>query len=83
MSDENARLLDVLVATYNNVGDAEADLKAIRGLYDKLGTSHNFDAAVISKNENGKVKINESYEAGTRHASLKGLASALRPVLQR
>jgi uncharacterized membrane protein len=77
MADKDARLLDVLVATYADVGAAEADLKAVRQLYDKLGTSHNFDAAVISKNKKGKVKIDKTYEAGTRHASLKGLGFGL------
>jgi uncharacterized membrane protein len=78
MADKkDARLLDVLAATYSNVGEAESDLKAIREVYKTLGTSHNFDAAVISKNEKGKVKINERYEAGTRHASLKGLGFGL------
>jgi hypothetical protein len=37
MADKDTQLLDVLVATYANVGDAETDLKAIRQLYDKLG----------------------------------------------
>jgi len=70
-------MLDVLVGTYKNVGDAKADLKAVRALYKQLGTSHNFDAAVISKNDKGKVKINETYEAGTRHEALKGLGFGL------
>jgi uncharacterized membrane protein len=74
---KDTRLLDVLVATYPNVGAAEADLKAIRDLYNKLGTSHNFDAAVISKSKKGKAKINKTYEAGTRHDSLKGLGFGL------
>jgi uncharacterized membrane protein len=78
MSDKkDARLLDVLVATYDNLGDAKTDLKAIQGLYKDLGTSHNFDAVVISKNEKGKVKIDKTYEAGTRHDALKGLGFGL------
>src|SRR5262245_7723420 len=70
-------LLDVLVATYSNVSDAEADLKALRELHGKLGTSSKFDAAVISKTEKGKVKINKTYEAGTRESALKGLGFGL------
>jgi uncharacterized membrane protein len=77
MSEKDDRLLDVLVATYENVRDAETDLKAVRTVYKDLGTSHNFDAALISKNEKGKVKINERYEAGTRHEALKGLGFGL------
>src|SRR6185295_11454344 len=67
------RLLDVLVATYDNLGDAEADLKAVRALYQTLGTSYNFDAAVISKDDRGRVAIDKTYEAGKRHDALKGL----------
>jgi len=70
-------MLDVLVATYSNVRDAEADLQALRDLYQKLGTSHNFDAAVVNKNARGKVKIDKTYEAGRRHEALKGLGFGL------
>jgi uncharacterized membrane protein len=77
MSANDDRLLDVLAATYNNVDDAKADLYAVRKLYEKLGTSHHFDAAVISKTSTGKVKINDSYEAGTEIAALKGLGFGL------
>jgi uncharacterized membrane protein len=70
-------LLDVLVATYDNVGDAEADLKRVREIYKGLGTSDNFDAAVISKNKRGRVKIDKTYEAGRRHDALKGLGFGL------
>ena len=77
MSKTDTQLLDVLVATYGNVGDAEIDLKRIRDIYKELGTSHNFDAAVISKNKTGRVKIDKTYEAGRRHDALKGLGFGL------
>lgn len=77
MPDKSPRLLDVLVATYDNVGDAEADLKTVRELYQRLGTSYNFDAAVISKDQRGKAKIDKTYEAGKRHEALKGLGFGL------
>jgi uncharacterized membrane protein len=77
MPTTSAQLLDVLVATYNNVGDAESDLKRIRELYKGLGASHNFDAAVISKAKKGRVKIDKTYEAGRRHDALKGLGFGL------
>jgi uncharacterized membrane protein len=77
MPKNDAQLLDVLVATYDNVGDAESDLKRVRELYKELGTSHNFDAAVISKTKKGKVKIDKTYEAGKRHEALKGLGFGL------
>jgi uncharacterized membrane protein len=77
MASKDAQLLDVLVATYSSVDAAETDLKMIRELYKKLGTSHHFDAAVITKTDKGKVKIKETYEAGTRHDALKGLGFGL------
>jgi uncharacterized membrane protein len=77
MGTTNARLLDVLVATYNNIDDAAADLENLRKLYRGLGTSPNFDAAIISKNKFGHVKINETYEAGTRIEALKGVGFGL------
>jgi uncharacterized membrane protein len=77
MPNTSAQMLDVLVATYNNVGDAETDLRRIRDIYKTLGTSHNFDAAVISKSKMGRVKIDKTYEAGRRHEALKGLGFGL------
>jgi uncharacterized membrane protein len=77
MDDKDARLLDVFVATYENVDDAETDLKTVRELYKKLGTSHNFDAAVVTKTAKGRVKIDKTYEAGRRHEALKGLGFGL------
>ena len=76
-NNKDSQLLDVIVATYDNVGDARADMKAIEEVYKGLGTSHKFDAVVISKNEKGKVKIDKTYEAGTRHDALKGLGFGL------
>ena len=77
MPDNSPRLLDVLVATYDNPADAETDLKAVKDLYQMLGTSYNFDAAVISKTPKGKIKIDKTYEAGRRHDALKGLGFGL------
>jgi uncharacterized membrane protein len=63
----------VLAAAYDDVADARADFEAVRALYDEIKASHDFDAAVLAKDENGKVKIEKTYEAGTRHDALKGL----------
>ena len=77
MAQKDARLLDVLVGTYDDVDDALEDLDRLRVLYDSLGTSYNFDAAVVSKNQKGRIKINRSYEAAKRHEALKGLGFGL------
>ena len=47
MHDQAARLLNVLVKTCDDVGDAEIDLKAPRERYKKLGTSYNFDVVPL------------------------------------
>lgn len=77
MTNQDTQLLEVLAATYNSVTDAEADMKALREVYKALGTSHNFDAAVIHKTKRGRVKIDKTYEAGERHDALKGLGFGL------
>jgi hypothetical protein len=45
----------VLAASYDDVADALTDFNAIRALYDQIQASHEFDAAVLVKNEKGKV----------------------------
>src|SRR5712672_308878 len=77
MPAKYARLFDVLVTTYDDVGDAALDLTALRELYRRLGTSYNFDAAVVRKTASGKVGIERSYDAGRRHDALEGLGFGL------
>jgi uncharacterized membrane protein len=77
MAKSEPELLDVLVGVYANVNDALSDQTALRDLYQKLGASDDFDAAVISKSQDGKVKIEKTFEAGTRHDALKGLGFGL------
>jgi uncharacterized membrane protein len=58
---------------YESVDDAKADLKALKELHREhvVGT---FDAAVITKNERGKVKIVDKTEKPTQHGGWAGLA---------
>ena len=58
---------------YESVDDAKADLKALKELHREhlVGT---FDAAVITKDEDGKVKIVDKTEKPTQHAGWAGLA---------
>ena len=65
--------LYVLAASYDDVAEARADMEAVRAIYDEIMASHEFDAAVLVKDDKGKVKIDKTYEAGTRHDALKGL----------
>jgi uncharacterized membrane protein len=69
--------LYVVAASYEDVKDARADFESVRGLYDQIKASNQFDAAVLVKDEKGKVHIEKTYEAGTRHGALKGLGWGL------
>src|SRR3712207_5419622 len=58
---------------YESLDDAKADLKALKELHREhvVGT---FDAAVITKGEDGKVKIVDKTEKPTQHGGWAGLA---------
>jgi uncharacterized membrane protein len=68
---DNAMFL--YAADYESVDDAKADLKALKELHSEhvVGT---FDAAVITKEENGKVKVVDKTEKPTQHGGWAGLA---------
>jgi uncharacterized membrane protein len=58
--------------TYATVDAAEADYKAVKALYYDLDAVDTFDAAVIRKKENGKVKIVKKHEQPTRQGGWAG-----------
>ena len=65
--------LYVLAAAYDDVADAVADYEAIKALYYEVKSSHDFDAAVIDKDEAGRVTIVKKHEQPTRHGAAVGL----------
>ena len=74
--------LFVLAASYDTVADAEADYEAVKELYDVAGIGHSFDAAVLERGDDGKVKVVDKHEQSTRHGAWTGLAiGALAAVL--
>ena len=75
MSDPD--FLYIMAASYDNVDDARADFAGVKALYDEIHVSHIFDAAVLTKDEKGKVKIDETYQAGAQHGAALGLAGGL------
>jgi uncharacterized membrane protein len=75
MSDPD--FLYIMAASYDNVEDARADFAGVKALYDEIHVSHIFDAAVLTKDEKGKVKIDETYQAGAQHGAAIGLAGGL------
>ena len=61
------------VGEYESVDDAKADLDALKELHREhaVGT---YDAAVVTKNEEGKVRIVDKIEKPTQHGGWAGLA---------
>lgn len=53
-------------ATYDSLDAAEADYEAIKSLYYDEHMVDTFDAAVIAKNDKGKVKIVKKHEQPLR-----------------
>jgi uncharacterized membrane protein len=76
MSDKPDTLF-VGAASYGKVEDAVADYDAIKALYREIQTSHDFDAAVIAKDDDGKVQIVKKHEEPTRHGAARGLGWGL------
>ena len=58
---------------YDSVDDAKADLEALKEMHREhvVGT---YDAAVVTKNEEGKVKIVDKIEKPTQHGGWAGMA---------
>jgi len=67
-------MLVVLGASYDSVTDAEVDYEAVKAMYNNAGVGHDFDAAIIVRGDDGKVKVADKHEASTRHGAWKGLA---------
>ena len=58
---------------YDSVDDAKADLEALKEMHREhvVGT---YDAAVVTKNEEGKVKVVDKIEKPTQHGGWAGMA---------
>ena len=77
MAKTDADTLYVAAAAYDRVDDAVADYEAVKELYREVRSSHDFDAAVIAKDEGGKVRIVKKHEQPTRHGAAVGLGWGL------
>jgi uncharacterized membrane protein len=58
--------LMVYAGVYESVGDAEADYELVKELHTEAGLIDGYDAAVIERREDGKVKIVKKHETPTR-----------------
>jgi len=67
----------VLAAAYDDVAAAEADYEAVKALYYEIKTSHEFDAAVLARDEDGKIEVVKKHEQPTRHGAAHGLGWGL------
>ena len=63
----------LVAAQYDNVDDALADYRTVHAIYTDLDIIDTYDAAVISKNADGKVSIVKKHEQPTRDGTVKGL----------
>jgi uncharacterized membrane protein len=65
--------LFLYAAEYESVDDAKADLETLKEMHREhiVGT---YDAAVVTKNEEGKVKIVDKIEKPTQHGGWAGAA---------
>src|SRR5215470_8530160 len=67
----------LIAAQYALEEDAMADYDAVRDVYKDLDIIDTYDAAVITKDPNGKVRIVTKVEEPTRQAAVGGLAVGL------
>ena len=77
MAKQENDTLYVIAAAYDDVDLAVTDYEAVKLLYRQVRTSHDFDAAVVAKDENGKVRIVKKHEQPTRHGTAVGLGWGL------
>jgi uncharacterized membrane protein len=60
------------VGVYDNVGDADADYELVKDLHTKAGLIDSYDAAVLERRADGKVKIAKKHETPTRVGGVLG-----------
>jgi uncharacterized membrane protein len=60
------------VGVYPSVADADADYKLVKDLHSEAGLIDAYDAAVIERRPDGKVKITKKHETPTRVGGVLG-----------
>src|SRR6516165_7958477 len=65
------------VGVYNDPADANADYEAIKDLHTKENLIDAYDAAVIERRADGKVKITKKHETPTRVGGVLGAGAGL------
>jgi uncharacterized membrane protein len=67
----------LIAASYDREEDALADYEAVKSLYSELDLIDTYDAAVITRDDKGKVKIVKKHEQPTRQGAWGGLGVGL------
>src|SRR5579862_6324889 len=67
----------VFVGVYDNVSDADADYELVKDLHTKAGLIDAYDAAVVERRADGKVKIAKKHETPTRVGGVLGAGIGL------
>jgi len=67
----------VIANQYDSEADALADYEDVHALYTQLGILHTYDAAVLTRKDNGKVDIVKRVAGPTRHGARVGLLGGL------
>jgi uncharacterized membrane protein len=62
----------VLTGVYDDVEDALADYEAVKELHHRTGLIEAYDAAVVERRDDGKVKIRKRHETPTRAGAVGG-----------
>jgi uncharacterized membrane protein len=62
----------VYVGIYDHVSDADADYELVKDLHTKEGLIDAYDAAVVERRADGKVKITKKHETPTRVGGVLG-----------
>jgi len=65
------------VGVYDNVADADADYEMVKDLHTREGLIDSYDAAVIERRADGKVKITKKHETPTRVGGVLGAGAGL------
>ena len=65
------------VGVYSDVDDAEADYQLVKDLHLEVGLIDAYDAAVVERRDDGKVKIVKKHEQPTRKGGWRGAGIGL------
>ena len=60
------------IGVYDDTADAEADYELVKKLHTDAGLIDSYDAAIVERREDGKVKITKKHETPTRAGGVLG-----------